>query len=115
MVTQHGTGDFYGRGADVETAAGLDTCQMRVYGARPASGRAMIFAVPPGTLETRVWIDTATVGWTGANWATIDAADLTYSWAEYNRDSFTLTGTSAPASTLDDFVTLKGARRSATR
>jgi len=101
------TGRFYGVGVDVASSSGLDNFGMQVYGAAPSTGRAMIFAVPPGTITNGYYLGTATVGGGGDAWTPVNAANLSYAWAEYNSES-TPTGVSGGTKTLDAFVTATG-------
>lgn len=108
-LRQYGSGDFFGLGVDGASAADFDTFQLKVYGAAAGSGRAMVFSQPPGTAPENVWIGTAVIGGGGDAWATVDASDLAYSWAEYDQtDSYTPTGATAGSLTLAAFDTEKG-------
>ncbi len=101
------SGRFYGVGVEVDNSSSLDTFGMQVYGAAAGTGRAIIFAHPPFAVVDGYYLGVATVNGGGDAWTFVNAADLTYTWTEYEANNQP-TGASGGTKTLDAFLADKG-------
>lgn len=102
-------GSFFGVGTHVETSSELQTFQMHVRDAAPSTGRAMIFAAPPATVEGGHWRGLATVSsdHPSTEWGLANAAQIPFTWREFDA-SWTPTGSVQSSVSLAQFLAAKG-------